>query len=124
MPTTPRAAAPEPPRAARAAAPTWPCGGPRSGYNPHSDGRLPPAPPPARRPGADMLDAFIIDKIRRDRESKQRDEREQLRIDMPRMPSTPAPARGSTERPGRPSREDGDGHGDAERGVVIVDFTL
>ncbi len=48
---------------AAAACSQWP-----SGYLLLSDGRLPPAPSSARRPGADMLDAFIIDKIRRERE--------------------------------------------------------
>lgn len=74
-----------------------------------------------------MLDAFIIDKIRREREGTQRDQREQLRIDMPRMPTGPgAPSRGGLERngPPHPRREDDDGDEQRDRGFVIVDFTL
>jgi hypothetical protein len=74
-----------------------------------------------------MLDAFIIDKIRRERESNQRDPREQLRIDMPRMPSGPgAPGRGGFERNGPPAhrRDEDEAEDPRDRGFVIVDFTL
>ena len=73
-----------------------------------------------------MLDAFIIDKIRRDRASKDQDQREQLRIEMPRLPGGPVPSRGRTEQPDRSPREhDDDGPSNhSERGVVIVDFTI
>ena len=57
----------------------------------------------------DMLDAFIIDKIQREREL-QESEREQLRIDVPREQDEKRP---SADRPDQ-----------RERGVEIVDFNI
>ncbi len=57
----------------------------------------------------DMLYAFIIDKIQREREL-QESEREQLRIDVPREQDEKRP---SADRPDQ-----------RERGVEIVDFNI
>lgn len=59
-----------------------------------------------------MLDAFIIDKIRRERESREQS-RVPLQIEVPR-PHGRAP-----EDLGRREHEE-----DQERGVVIIDFTI
>lgn len=57
-----------------------------------------------------MLDAYIIDRIRREQErARQKDVRVPLHIDHPRPPSVPPPA--------EPPRED-----EPERGSVVVDF--
>ncbi|MCO4743620.1 MAG: hypothetical protein KC912_02450 [Proteobacteria bacterium] len=55
-----------------------------------------------------MLDAFIIERIRRDRERARRDERQPLRHDRP-MPTGP-------DRDERPE--------DRERGGADIDFHL
>lgn len=99
------------------------CGHPQSGYTAPTPAARFAAGAPTPRPGAEMLDAYIIDKIRRDREGRERDQREQLRIDMPRAPAGVGPSRDW----GAPEREpEGVEHDDptSERGVVIVDFTL
>lgn len=61
----------------------------------------------------DMLDAFIIDKIRRERES-QDSLRIPLHIDVPRP-------RGRNIEEGRPASSEDE---DRERGVAIIDFTI
>lgn len=71
-----------------------------------------------------MLDAYIIDKIRRDREARERDQREQLRIDMPRPPAGVGRSR-DWEAPEREDHDEStEERGNEERGVVIVDFSL
>ena len=60
-----------------------------------------------------MLDAFIIDKIRRERES-QDSARVPLRIEVPRPHGRPL-------EDGRPAQPDDE---DRERGVAIIDFTI
>lgn len=61
-----------------------------------------------------MLDAFIIDKIRRERESREHT-RVPLQIEVPR-PQGRAP-----EEYDRRDREE---DSERERGVVIIDFTI
>ena len=56
-----------------------------------------------------MLDAFIIEKIQQDRDL-QKDEREQLRINISRMPESEL-----GERREEDSRE---------RGIAIIDFNI
>lgn len=60
-----------------------------------------------------MLDAFIIDKIRRERESRE-SSRVPLRIEVPRPRERPV-------EEGRPAQPDDEGR---ERGVAIIDFTI
>ena len=60
-----------------------------------------------------MLDAYIIDRMRRERESRE-PVRQPLRIEVPRPEVTP------DERPPELDREEQP----PERGVVIVDFTI
>jgi hypothetical protein len=65
-----------------------------------------------------MLDAFIIDRIRRQREEQaRRDNRIPLEIRMPDRPPMPQwdPTEGATDANRRP---------DGDRGVVDVDFTI
>lgn len=74
-------------------------------------------------PGVDMLDAYIIDRIRRERESRESG-RIPLRIEIPRPPSD-----GPSHRPDYhrqdPSRSEGEEEQDSgERGMVIIDFTI
>ncbi len=60
-----------------------------------------------------MLDSFIIDRIRREREQRERDEaRRPLQIERP-MPPPP-----QAERPQRPREED------SPRGSVVIDFRV
>jgi hypothetical protein len=68
--------------------------------------------------GAQMLDAFIIDKIRRERESRERDQRQPLRIPSPQDNPWGEP---HPKHPPVAREEEGD---ETERGVVIVDFTI
>ena len=104
-------------------APAVACGLRQSGYTGPTRPALVAGGAPTPRPGAEMLDAYIIDKIRRDREARERDQREQLRIDMPRPPAGVGRSR-DWEAPERePEGEDQDEVVE-ERGVVIVDFSL
>lgn len=57
-----------------------------------------------------MLDAFIINRIRRDRERARKDER------VPLRPERPLPPRPEDRRMPRDERE--------ERGIVEIDFHL
>lgn len=62
-----------------------------------------------------MLDAFIIEKIREDRERRESG-LQPLRIEVPR----PAPpAWSEREEPDRKRKDE-----DADRGVVIIDFNI
>lgn len=63
--------------------------------------------------GVTMLDAYIIDKIRRERES-----RDSVRI--PLHIHVPEPTPLPDDR--RPQRDDDENRG--ERGIAIIDFTL
>lgn len=63
-----------------------------------------------------MLDAFIIQRIRQEQESR-RPAREPMRIEIPREP--PPGYRGQPD-----PRRDGPGDTDGERGVAIIDFTV
>ena len=62
----------------------------------------------------EMLDAFIIDKIRRERESRD-SARVPLRIEVPRPHGQPL-------EDGRPVHQPEDE--ERERGVAIIDFTI
>lgn len=100
------------------------CGRAQSGYTLPTHPDIVAGGAPTPRPGAEMLDAYIIDKIRRDREARERDQREQLRIDMPRPPAGVGRSR-DWEAPEREDRDDStEERGTEERGVVIVDFSL
>ncbi len=69
------------------------------------------------RHGVDMFDAFIINRIRRERQQEQ-ERRIPLHIEMPRPPEHEP--RGRTRSPERnPSQEP-----ESERGVVIVDYSI
>jgi hypothetical protein len=72
-----------------------------------------------------MLDAYIIDRIRREREAPA-DRRVPLHIEVPREAPREAP-RGRT-RPGHEpepfSPEDEAPSRDEDRGVAIIDFTI
>jgi hypothetical protein len=57
-----------------------------------------------------MLDAYVIEEIRRREREKGREDRPAAELPLP--PPTPA---------GPPDREDDDGRGD--RGVVIIDYS-
>ena len=59
--------------------------------------------------GVEMLDAFIIEKIRREQESRIRPQR--IQIEVPRPPRYPEPPRGEETE-------------ESERGVVIIDFSV
>ena len=63
-----------------------------------------------------MLDAFIIQRIRQEQESR-RPARQPMRIEVPREP--PPGYRGQSE-----PRGSGQGDAEAERGVAIIDFTI
>lgn len=65
-------------------------------------------------PGGPMLDAYIIDRIRRERERARHQERAPLHIDSP----TPS----GTTRHGPPA-EDRD-QDNPERGSVVIDFCV
>lgn len=67
-----------------------------------------------------MLDAYIIERIRRDREQGER-ERERLRLPLPEMPAPFEPPLEQRPDGTSPTRPPGD---DREGGVVIVDFTI
>ena len=66
--------------------------------------------------GIEMLDAFIIQRIRQEQESR-RPVRQPLRIEVPQEPRPGY--RGQTE-----PRGEGPGDTDTERGVAIIDFTI
>ena len=74
--------------------------------------------------GVDMLDAYIIDRIRRERESRESG-RIPLRIEVPRPPPDMPRHRPDYEDPNTdsPSRG-GEESEDGERGMVIIDFTI
>ena len=65
--------------------------------------------------GVDMLDAYIIERIRRERDSRQ-GERPRLQIEMP----TPQRWEPQEPQPGLDRRDDDD----RERGVAIIDFSI
>ena len=67
-------------------------------------------------PEATVLDAYIIDRIRRERERVQRDGRIPLHIEPPRVP----PERDE----GRPTSDPSEIPGRPERGTVVIDFRL
>jgi hypothetical protein len=67
-----------------------------------------------------MLDAYIIDRIRRERESRERAQ-VPLRIEIP-MPPMPSHRRPNDETLDNDAREDRDDR--EERGIAIIDFTL
>ena len=70
-----------------------------------------PKPGALSHPAETMLDAYIIEKIKREQE--RRDERPVLRIDdRPKRP----------EAPPRPSWSDEDRDRPSDRGVVIIEF--
>ncbi len=63
-----------------------------------------------------MLDAYVIDEIKRRDRDRSRDERPA--VELP-LPAPPPPGRS----PG-PDRDDDDDHGDrGDRGVVIIDYS-
>jgi len=59
-----------------------------------------------------MLDAYVIEEIKRRERGKERDERPAL--DLPLPQPGPAPDRG---------HDDGDDRGERDRGVVIIDYS-
>lgn len=59
-----------------------------------------------------MLDAFIIEEIKRQEESKRHEERERPRPRLPVPDDTP-----------RPTRQGGE-DGVPDRGVVIIDYSI
>lgn len=61
-----------------------------------------------------MLDAYIINRIRRERESRQ-PERQRPRIEMPTPERWPG---------GDPRAEDRRRDNNAERGIAIIDFSI
>lgn len=63
-----------------------------------------------RAAGVEMLDAFIIEKIRREQESRYR--RQRIQIEIPRDRRYP-------EQPERPESDE-----EPDRGVVIIDFSV
>ena len=67
-----------------------------------------------------MLDAFIIDKIRRERDSRQPGQIP-LRIEIPQPQGRSEDLGSEGDWPGRDDRGDGDR---PERGIAIIDFTL
>ena len=77
-------------------------------------------PTEAEPTGVDMLDAYIIDRIRRERESRDVGLRLPLQVEVP--PHQPLPEidrrrpKDGTEDEGRQERE--------ERGVAIIDFGI
>lgn len=83
--------------------------------------RVPRAAPPLSTRGErpDMLDAYIIDRIRRDRESRERQQGKRHQIEMPRPGQRPP----YDHREEKARRERSD-EPKAERGVVIIDFTI
>ena len=60
-----------------------------------------------------MLDAYIIEELRRRQEEDRRSERPVLQIPLPEFP-----------RPERDSKRDEDEEGDSDRGVTIIDYTI
>lgn len=67
-------------------------------------------------PGVDMLDAFIIERIRREQESR-RPARQPMRIEIPREP--PPGYRGQPDPRGEDTEDP-----PTDRGVAIIDFTI
>jgi hypothetical protein len=59
-----------------------------------------------------MLDAYVIEEIKRRERGQERDERPSL--DLPLPPPAPAPDR---------DRDREDDRGDRDRGVVIIDYS-
>lgn len=66
--------------------------------------------------GVDMLDAFIIQRIRREQESK-RPARQPMRIEIPREP--PPGWRGQRDPQGEETEDP-----PTDRGIAIIDFTI
>lgn len=84
-----------------------PCRGAERWYIPHE------SPTPS---GVDMLDAFIIERIRREQESK-RPARQPMRIEIPREP--PPQWRGQPDPRGEDTED-----APTDRGIAIIDFTI
>jgi hypothetical protein len=59
-----------------------------------------------------MLDAYVIEEIKRREREKGRDDRPVVELPLP--PTVPERA---------PDLDDGDGDGDRDRGVVIIDYS-
>lgn len=92
---------------------------------------IPPTEHPA--PGADMLDAYIIERIRRERDAEDTG-RERLRIEIPRYERPPEDDR-REQGPGRSDRgrgwkddiwqdDEDDTDPPTDRGIAIIDFTI
>jgi len=68
-----------------------------------------------------MLDAFVIEKIRREREQRER-VRQPLHLPLPMDRPRSDGDKGPMEQ--RPDRPETDVHDDRDGGAVIVDFTI